>query len=596
MLASFSAILSLCVSAGSLVSDRGTPDKSNFDGPAELPRVFVKTRLTDTPSRGKVLLVKRGDNFQNAIDNASCGDTIKLESGTNFVGNFRMPKKPCDDGHWIVIRTSAPDDALPAEGTRITPCYAGVASLPGRPAFHCAVVKNEMAKITFAGQGSGPILFADGANHYRFIGVEITREPSPASIIALASPDGTVPVDHVIFDRVWIHGSAQDETRRGLYLSGTTNVAIVDSFFSDFHCVAKSGSCTDSQAIGGGGGDLPSGPYKIVNNFLEAAGENILFGGGRATITPADIEIRRNHLFKPMIWMSGQPGFVGGVNGNPFIVKNHFELKNAQRVLFEGNVLENSWGGFSQTGFSILLTPKNQYNDPLRNNLCPLCRVTDITIRDSTIAHVASGFQIANSPEKGGAFSAAGERYSIHDLVIDDVDGKKYGGFGAFMVLLSNQPTLKDVRIDHVTAVSPRVFISAGIRQAHIQNFVFTNNLISANERQITSSGGGPENCVFQPNKQGPASILKDCFDASKFSNNAIINGTGEWPPGNFTPTDVEAVGLVKNASGIEALRLCSAKTATCKSPSKYVNTGSDGKDIGADIDAVIAATQGVAE
>src|SRR5580704_3540724 len=92
----------------------------------------------------------------------------------------------------------------------------------------------------------------------------------------------------------------------------------------------------------------------------EASGENILLGGGPATTTPADIEIRRNHMFKPMIWMKGQPGFVGGRDGNPFSVKNLFELKNAQRVLFEGNVLENTWGGFSQAGFGFLLTPKNQ--------------------------------------------------------------------------------------------------------------------------------------------------------------------------------------------------------------------------------------------
>src|SRR5450755_628925 len=144
----------------------GSPSASpgKFDGPAELPRVFVKSGLADTPAPGKVLPVKSGDNLQDALDNSSCGDSIKLEAGASFVGRFRLPKKQCDDAHWVVIRTSAPDDALPSEGTRVTPCYAGVDSLPGRPAFHCASVKNEMAKIVLAGQGVGPILFADGAN------------------------------------------------------------------------------------------------------------------------------------------------------------------------------------------------------------------------------------------------------------------------------------------------------------------------------------------------------------------------------------------------------------------------------------------------
>jgi hypothetical protein len=567
-----------------------------FDGPAELPRVFVKSGLADTPAQGKVLLVKSGDKLQSAIDNASCGDTIKLEAGASFttIGHFRLPRKPCDDAHWIVIRTSAPDEALPPEGARITPCYAGVASLPAGPAFRCVSAKNEMAKIVFAGRGgSGPLAFSDGANHYRLIGIEVTRESSPASVVALVGPDGPVAADHIIFDRVWMHGTAQDETRRGLFLDGTTYVAVVDSFFSDFHCVARTGACVDSQAIAGGSGDLPMGPYKIVDNFLEAAGENIIFGGARGSATPADIEIRHNYLLKPLTWMSGQPGFVGGASGQPFIVKNHFELKNAQRVLFEGNILENSWGGFTQTGFSILLTPRNQDNGPLRNNLCPLCRVTDVTIRNCKIAHVASGFAIANVPNSDGTTSAAGERYSIHDLVIDDIDGKKYGGFGAFMVMMSIAPTMKDVRIDHVTALSAHVLMNVGIRREHIQNFVFTNNLIGASEKPVTSTGG-PDNCV-QP-IQGPAEVFKYCFDSITFTKNAVINGTGPWPPGNFSPKDVEAVGLVKGESGLGAFRLCRAKGASCKSPSKYINAGSDHKDVGADIDAVTAATQGVIE
>ncbi len=577
---------------------QSSSNSAKFDGPAELPLVYVKSALADTPAPGKTLLVKSGDNLQKALDDASCGDTIKLEAGASFVGHFRLPKKTCDDAHWIVIRTSAPDDALPPEGTRATPCYAGVASLPGRPAYRCASARKVMAAIISPATAvTGPLIFLDGANHYRIIAIEITRESSPASVVALASPDRAVAADHIIFDRVWMHGTAQDETRRGLFLSGTTYMAVVDSYFSDFHCIAREGDCTDSQAIAGGSGDLPMGPFKIVNNFLEAAGENLIFGGDRATMTPADIEIRHNHLFKPLAWLKGQRDFVGGPKGNPFIVKNLFELKNAQRVLFEGNILENSWGGFTQTGFSILLTPRNQTNGPLRRNLCPLCRVTDVTIRDCFIAHVGSGLEIANAPNpKDAPAAAAGERYSIHDLIIDDIDGRKYAGFGAFLVLISREPTLKDVRIDHVTALFPRVFMNIGIMNAHIQNFVFTNNLIGANEREITSTGGGPENCVFQPERQQPAAVLKNCFDSITFTNNAIVGGLGGWPAANFTPKDLGAVGLVNDGSGIGAFRLCRSKETSCKGSSKYLDAGSDHKNIGADVGAVLSATQGVME
>jgi len=573
--------------------DQHVADKNNFDGPAELPRIYVKSALADTPAPGKVHLVKGDGNLQAAIDEAACGDVIQVEAGATFTGRILLPKKPCDDAHWIVIRTSAPDDALPSEGTRLTPCYAGVASLPGRPDFHCTSTKNVLAKLVFAGPaGSGPIFFASGANHYRLIGLEVTRSHEGARITALAGPEALVPADHIVFDRVWLHGTPQDETTRGLYLSGITYVAIVDSFLSDFHCATK-GSCTDSQAIGGGGGDIPSGPYKIVNNFLEAAGENILFGGGPATITPTDIEIRHNYMFKPMIWMRGQPGYTGGPQGNPFIVKNLFELKNAQRVLFEGNILENSWGGFTQTGFAILLTPKNQNNGQGHDNLCPLCRVTDITIRYCKIAHVGSAFSIANIPAVGGAVSTAGERYSLHDIVVDDIDAKKYDGFGTFMVLISYSPTLRDVKMDHITATSSRVFVSMGVDGEKIQNFTFTNNLVAANERQFTSAGGGPKNCAFQPEKLGPSGVISNCFNSGVFQNNAIINGFGPWP-GNFFPKDVDAVGFAKSNGGFDEFHLCRAKDANCKSTSKYAAAGSDRKDIGADIGLIDAATKGV--
>ncbi len=173
---------------------------------------------------------------------------------------------------------------------------------------------NVTAKLIMSAQeGSGPILFASGANHYRLIGLEVTRQPGGPVVYDLASIQPTTgTMDHIVFDRVWMHGTAQDETNRGVHLGGSTYVSVVDSFFTDFHCVSITGSCGDAQAIVGGLGSNPMGPYQIVDNFLEASGENILFGGGTATLTPADIEIRRNHMFKPLIWMKGQPGYVGG--------------------------------------------------------------------------------------------------------------------------------------------------------------------------------------------------------------------------------------------------------------------------------------------
>src|SRR5713226_1427001 len=139
----------------------------DFDGPAELPRTYVESSLRATPAPGRILTVRAGEDPSHAVSKAFCGDTIQLQAGATF-DSLLLPEKKCDDSHWIIIRTSAPDSKLPPEGTRLTPCYAGVSSLPGRPALQCGFTENVLAKIESNGKGgSGPVILAPGANHYR---------------------------------------------------------------------------------------------------------------------------------------------------------------------------------------------------------------------------------------------------------------------------------------------------------------------------------------------------------------------------------------------------------------------------------------------
>ncbi len=564
----------------------GGTSTSQFDGPAELPRLHVQSTLTSTPAPSRVLSVRGGDDLQKAIDVAKCGDTLKLEAGATFRGVFYLPAKSCDDSHWIVIRTSAPDENLPAEGTRISPCYAGIPSLPGRPDFHCVSPRNVMARIEFDGGGdSGPILLLPHASYYRLIGLEVTRGKPQVHLHNLIQPRDTEDTaDHLVFDRMWLHGTAQDETKGGIHLSGTAFVAIVDSYFSDFHCIAGKGSCTDAQAINGGGGEAPGGPYKIENNFLEASGQSIMFGGAPGTTTPADIEIRRNHLFKPLIWKPGAPDFVGSYTGDPYIVKNNFELKNAQRVLFEDNLVENCWGGFTQKGFSIVLTPTNQ------GGHCPDCRVTDVTIRYNLIRHVAAGFNIANV-DGGNEPSADGERYSIHDIVVDDIDGERFSGTGLFALIISAAPPLKSVHIAHVTAFPQRAVLSVLNRGPKIEDFAVSDSIFGSGERQMISAGGGPANCAQL--RDDPDSVLKNCFSHAAFANNLIIGG-GNWPRGNILVKSSKDAGLRDFKAG--DYHLCREKEdgGDCIKPSPALAKGAYGKNIGADIEGIEEAIAGV--
>ena len=577
-------MLLVSLSARSQVATAPTA-AGGYDGPAALPRVLLQTTMADTPTPGITTTVNSGDNLQTALNNAKCGDTIELQAGASFSGIFTFPAKSCDAKHWIIVRTNTDDSLLPAVGTRLTPCYAGVASLPGRPAFSCSSTKNVLAKLVMTKLGSGPVVFASGANHYRLIGLELTRLAGTGIITALASVTGGGTANNLVLDRMWLHGTAKDETTRGIQLGGGTYVSVVDSFFTDFHCT---GGCTDSQAINGGVGDNPMGPYKIVDNFLEAAGENIMLGGAESTHVPADIEIGRNHMFKPLTWMPGHSGFVGGTNGKPFIVKNLFEMKNGQRVLLDSNVMENTWGGFTQVGFGVLLTPRNQ------SGLCSICQVTDVTIRYNYIAHTGAGMQIAN-PADAGALPKDGGRYSIHDVIFDDINGSAYTGPDHFLQVSTgdNAPVLHDVTINHITAFPKSTSFLIGDTvsiNGPMQNFVFTNSIFNAGVYPVWSTGvDGTANCATH---DSPLVTFNACFTKYTWSSNAVIATPTSYPPStwpahNFFPATVAAVQFVnyKNGNGGDY---------TLRSTSPYKSAGSDGKDVGADVAAVNAAIAGV--
>jgi hypothetical protein len=581
--------LAIMLMTASLCTAKG----GNFDGPAELPRVTVSSAMTGTPAPGSIISVNAGGDLQSALDNASCGDVIELQAGATFSGKFIVPAKNCDINHWIWIRTSSPDSALPSEGTRATPCYAGIGSLEGRPQYSCTNPHNVMAMVQMQAVGNGPFQFAPGANFYRFIGLEITRPAGTKGPAALMTAQGTA--DHIVVDRSWLHGQLQDETHSGVSLNGMTNAAIVDSYFSDFHCISFTGACTDAQAIGGGVSNTQDGPFLIQDNFLEASGEAIMFGGGGATETPADIEILGNHFWKPWQWKPGNSPFVGGANHNAFIVKNHLELKNAVRVLVDSNLMENVWGGFSQTGDGILLTPKNQHQGD--GDICPKCQVTDITVRYSHVSHGGGGIQMATALSgngKNGAPALAGTRWSIHDVVLDDLSIEKYSGDGAVLSIMNKWPKnpLNTVTINHITGFpdsTANMMFVGNIRDTEsMYGLVFTNNLLTTARYPIWNTGGKTSCAV----KDVPLTTITKCFTTETFENNGFIAPPASfppsvWPANNFFPQTVEDVDFTNFNNGDDG-------NYELLSNSPYKNKGTDGKDLGADISAINAALANV--
>ena len=332
-----------------------------------------------------------------------------------------------------------------------------------------------------------------------------------------------------------------------------------------------------------------------VSAVAEASTEAILFGGGEGTVTPADIEIRHNHFFKPWQWMPGDPNFVGGDKGHAFVTKNHLELKNAMRVLVEANLMENTWGGFTQSGYALLLTPKNQHTR--HGNVCPKCQVVDVTIRYNRISHAGGGIVMATSISgngRNGAPALAGMRWSVHDVVIDDISHKYFGGGNLF--LIENgwpRHPVNTMTVNHVTgfpdAEAHLALFGNRSRNPDMYGLVFTNNMVNTARYPLWSSGGGRTSCAATGT---PTRKVKKCFVPNTFTNNALI-GTPDalppssWPSGNYFPADADGAGFVNYNGGIDG-------DYQLLPGSRYQNAGTDGKDLGADIVGLNAALAGV--
>ncbi len=496
----------------------------------ERPRATVNT--DDVRPTGRTIAVPAGGNFQAVLNAAQPGDVITLEAGATFQGPFTLPKK--SGTGWIVVRTSAPDDRLPPSGTRVTPASAAV-----------------MPKVVVGTGSGGAIVAAPGAHHFRFIGIEV-RPVAGAFVYNLVElGSGSVTSEEVlphdiIVERCYIHGDPARGGRRGIALNGVS-LAVIDSYLADFKEVGA-----DSQAIMGWNGP---GPFKIVNNHLEAAGENVMFGGADPAIhslVPSDIEIRQNHFFKPLSWREGDPSYAG----TPWTIKNLFELKNARRVLVEGNVFENIWRA-AQDGFALQLTVRNQYGG------APWSTIEDVIFTHNIVRHAGSGINILGTDDPNPSQSM--KRVLIQNNVFEDVNGARWGGHGRVFQILDYRVGTTDVVIDHNTAFQdgPVVFADG---KPHA-GFVYRNNLSSKGNYGVFGSGAS-EGLV----------TIRTYFPGAVFLKNVVVGATPSfYPPDNFFPTSMEKVGFVDLAGGNYRLGVSSP----------YKKAGTDGRDIGADIDAL---------
>ena len=468
---------------------------------------------------GATIVVKAGGDFQAALNRAKSGDTIILPAGAAFVGSFTLPKKT---GSEFITVQSSELPKLPKDGVRVSPKDAAL-----------------MPKILSSGKNEPALLTSSGAHHYRFIGVEfsVSKPDDDAWKVIYIGDDvqskpEQVPHD-IVFDRCYVHGHKEQTgtVRSGLSINGS-RIEIVNSYISDFRL-------TDDEAQAIVAWNAP-GPFKIINNYIEAAGENVLFGGATAHkgMNPADLEFRHNHLAKPLEWRG------------KYKVKNIFELKDMRRAVIEENVFENNWAS-GQDGTAILFTPASFESGPD-------ARVEDIVFRSNIVRKTANAITMTGTDYGDKNYPnipVQNRNVRFENNLFGEIGGSWGDKSAGRFLLLTSGAGPDNLTLDHNTIQNSGTLMM--LDGGPLKNFVFTNNIGNHNEYGIIGTGkaSGAIGSV----------ALKAYTNGMTFRKNVIIGAdAARFPADNFYQPRLSE-------------------------PAAYKNRATDGKDLGCDLIALSA-------
>lgn len=474
--------------------------------------------LAAVQARAATITVPVGGSLQSAINAAQPGDTIILQAGATYIGDFVLPNK--SGSTYITIQSSRAAE-LP-EGVRVGPAQSAL-----------------FAKLMSQHSAEPIIKTSAGSHHYRFIGLEITPTTNGSVIYELVrfgdwqQTSTQVPHD-LIIDRSYIHGLATWDVQRGISINGA-EITVSNSHISDIHARGF-----DTQALCAWNGP---GPFHIINNYLEASGENILFGGALPSISnlvPSNIEIRRNYLFKPLSWKEGHPTYAGIHWG----VKNLLEFKNARNVVVDGNVLENCWLD-AQIGYAVLFTVRSE------DGKAPWATVENVTFTNNTVKNSDQGIQFLGTDYPNP--SGRGNNVVFANNLFTGIANRFLTISGFYNVTFNHNTHFQSGDI-------------AALYGEPSIGFVYTNNVTTKNGYGFYGDGKGEGN---------PG--LTTYTPSSVFQRNLIAGANSSlYPTNNFYPSSI--TGILDSTFRVVN--------------STYKSAGTDGKDLGCDINALNAAQQ----
>lgn len=346
--------------------------------------------------------------------------------------------------------------------------------------------------------------FTVTASDVTVVGVKISCGTRDCIVVGdLAAKDASTQPARVSFENNTVEAGAKGG-HRGFALHGTA-LTVRNNRITGFWEVGR-----DSQGVWGNNG---AGPYTVIDNYIEASGENILFGGsdpGIVGMVPSDILVRGNTLVKPLSYKT-----LGAT------VKNSLEFKNARRVLATENVIDGWWP--AGQGAPIQFTPRNQ------DGTCNWCVVEDIAFIANTVRNAPLGFAINILGTDNEHPSAQTKRITIARNLFTDSQGgiQVIGGVEGGMI------------VDHNTFPGIKTKLFSFDRIANTPDVLtaltFTNNVFRAGTYGVSGDGS---------TAMGLPSLMAFC-SLTDWSGNVIGGGAYSWPAGQVVVSNTSFTALL---------------------------------------------------
>lgn len=502
------------------------------------------------------------------------GDTITCPNGAVY-NPITLPAR--SDANWIRIRSQAHKDGLLPAGTQVTPSDTG-----------------KMFKVLGLGLNATDPFMVVPANTqgWQIIGMEGTW-PRAVPLNEAGALGYYVGLDlwgrRFSLERSYIHPfDALSNLNLAIYDKGSDN-QFWDSWLVAHADATGIGNESHAIFISVHGDNQPAGSpgrHHIENCEGRATGQVFMSGDQGSPSPPPDISILRNHLYNPIEVFKQLPNGTtnSAWNGKNWIMKNLFEIKTCQRLLLEGNTLENFWGGNAaeQNGEGIVLN----YGG---NTAGVDATLTHLTVRSNTFIQVENVMTVStgyvfNSPPLPTLFGPITVTNNL--------------GLGILGTMMFLNWANYNVRFEHNTMVpqlgTPRHQYWGGfgtIQSGRATNSGFkgtsTDSMVNLTvKRNITGwAGFGIDLLSFDGGGLIPPTnaTLNGYFASRVWAENAVFNN------GGGVPSDI---GITLYASATSAGISTSTGVLTSNSPLKAA--GTDGKDLGVDFVALAAAQAGI--